>query len=1672
MEYASPEIGKKKVSLAFVTILLLSSLLNVATSEVDLGAELATAGDLLLLDSEGEIISVDLQTLVETSDLEQATKSTSRLEKQDSLATGLAHDDTNLYVSFADGTLEAYDNVYASGSNSQWSRTSTVMLNPPASSLTIAGQGLAWTSTDDASIRLIPRSDLEAQPIVRENLQTDVGLNGLTSLVATDLTGQREAYMALDSKGETVLGTSPLLPTSAGLASERMWVRAAEGVDGGPSPAVQAIGQISINESGDIGTKYIVIDSDGIRFMQRESAMHVAHYFTQTVPANYNSATAPFAFTKIENGTLESHSIIKMSRSDAIWKSRCSLTTLTFAEVAPFTYLEGGKEVQGGTITLSLGGMERQFEWGEISGRTVQWNPPAFPGSPQLCMKGPAEMDLRIVNSSDNTMTAEIILASPSITPSGTGSSPDWKRSMMVEHHTTSTSSSVRATLATPTFGSDVVTPAKLGLGEIQNGPLGDLFESNYISDLSINQPDDLKLMSGTNSGTSVTLNSTRMVQSVWEPKQYTQAKSVWWEVEIGSDYTDGTEIDVQLLVRGVDCSLGTELVPPSLVAVPIDEVGSTTVYSPVLKEMDCHSELRWADTWLPTPSEVKPPRSDVCNFEDDYFVRLFVLNYTFVVGEYTGEWSNYAGAEEFAGGTRAVIPADSEMVEGALHEDAWIRPAKSNTECFISNPHQTLHPVAFEEGQFFSKVIIDPEGKLFDKNTSDNSGKIVISNSVPTGLDNGKFTVAVIPVDFKFHRCLKWSWMGLGKKCVDRADGYTPHHVDCPDATGMGLTPDEAWADCWYGRDWHDGPSDSDAEEVVEKITQKMQEMWPIPNGELEVTLFPRETFDYYQKKMPLFAALPLVSQRTVSYFELINEYHTWCEVTPSWDCPDRVVVLVDEEVGGSNGPLMHRPGGFVENSGMTPCSRSSVINTHGTKNMADTAIHEMGHGVLVGHDNFAVMDHTINNCGLDSLYRPGERATGWNPDGTDSVGLSQGQYMDGESFMRYSHDGEKWIVRPCNDEERSEGCFGNQMSWTKYYSKWKTENRDADRFQECPRVSSENVELFCGDGNYSIHIDTPCSVCEVPHSETKKMANNRGGVYLINEDGYAGCSWISPCVSSKSGNQVDDDFDYHLNWIQNVDYEYLQEGMWYNSCQYMDKYGSLALESVDQYWGDVKPYLVDSLRDALGSIFEPWYAGLLLLILAPILILLIPLAAYSFYLTATSMLNSIFSPEMDCEGSSATGSDSTGGRNGMTDGSFENSSMIFGGALTSDGTYLGGDVYPMLSTSPIALDNYSVVEGYTIQLLDTLGATLSEHEMYEPDGLRDEYPDTIMLSASVPYSGAERSWKIVDADGSMVAEGIISSLDGVSFDSNLSIETETDQIIASWTAQESGDGSFIEYDVYESFNGGGHWRKIANNQIENEITIHASSLRTTSSYSLRVVASDGFITTESISSSVEIMTMRAELYGQSSQIAAPGEEVLALVQFFDTTSNCIVKAPLNWAGVMASEVADELYEGMDLTLVPLIVPDGAFNGDSKIDIVVNCADGTDLSVEVELEIRGGMEPPAPEAEEAHSHSHELTGFVFSSDMNETDFIPPILLDSDADGIRDAFDECPTTSENAVAESNGCAVVSTESSDDGVPIDPESTSFSSMSILVLSIFILWLMSVAAVATRKKEEAT
>jgi hypothetical protein len=197
-----------------------------------------------------------------------------------------------------------------------------------------------------------------------------------------------------------------------------------------------------------------------------------------------------------------------------------------------------------------------------------------------------------------------------------------------------------------------------------------------------------------------------------------------------------------------------------------------------------------------------------------------------------------------------------------------------------------------------------------------------------------------------------------------------------------------------WGDSEFLEGPSDSYAEKVAENISHKMQEMWPIPNGELEVTVYPRESFNYSQKKMPVWTIMPLVSQRTLSYFELIREYHTWCETHRPFsphlartgaDCPERVVVLVNSRIANPSVPVMDRAGGFVKNSGMTPCSRSSVINTHGIENIADTAIHEMGHGVLLGHDNFILEDHTINNCGLESLYKPGERATGWNPDGTD---------------------------------------------------------------------------------------------------------------------------------------------------------------------------------------------------------------------------------------------------------------------------------------------------------------------------------------------------------------------------------------------------------------------------------------------------------------------------------------------------------------------------------------------------------------------------------------------------------------------------------------------------------------------------------------------------------------
>ena len=103
---------QQRTAIFFVSILLCSSLLNISVADVNSTPDLSTNGDFLLLDSENSsIVSIDLETLMDTNDLANSITAVNQLMKQNSAPTGLTHDQNNLFVSYEDGTLEVYTKI-------------------------------------------------------------------------------------------------------------------------------------------------------------------------------------------------------------------------------------------------------------------------------------------------------------------------------------------------------------------------------------------------------------------------------------------------------------------------------------------------------------------------------------------------------------------------------------------------------------------------------------------------------------------------------------------------------------------------------------------------------------------------------------------------------------------------------------------------------------------------------------------------------------------------------------------------------------------------------------------------------------------------------------------------------------------------------------------------------------------------------------------------------------------------------------------------------------------------------------------------------------------------------------------------------------------------------------------------------------------------------------------------------------------------------------------------------------------------------------------------------------------------------------------------------------------------------------------------------------------------
>ena len=119
-------------------------------------------------------------------------------------------------------------------------------------------------------------------------------------------------------------------------------------------------------------------------------------------------------------------------------------------------------------------------------------------------------------------------------------------------------------------------------------------FNLKDITDISVIQPEQIMLFGYSDDAGEDEVNETvvltkyRPVQSVWEPRHYTQEKSVWWEIDFEQEVKNGRDtIDVELLVRGMNCSGGVGLAVDVSPACPTTKAISPT--GSLMKTFDMH---------------------------------------------------------------------------------------------------------------------------------------------------------------------------------------------------------------------------------------------------------------------------------------------------------------------------------------------------------------------------------------------------------------------------------------------------------------------------------------------------------------------------------------------------------------------------------------------------------------------------------------------------------------------------------------------------------------------------------------------------------------------------------------------------------------------------------------------------------------------------------------------------------------------------------------------------------------------------------------------------------------------------------------------------------------------------------------------------------------------------
>jgi len=228
--------------------------------------------------------------------------------------------------------------------------------------------------------------------------------------------------------------------------------------------------------------------------------------------------------------------------------------------------------------------------------------------------------------------------------------------------------------------------------------------------------------------------------------------------------------------------------------------------------------------------------------------------------------------------------------------------------------------------------------------------------------------------------------------------------------------------------------------------------------------------------------------------------------------------------------------------------------------------------------------------------------------------------------------------------------------------------------------------------------------------------------------------------------------------------------------------------------------------------------------------------------------------------------------------------------------------------------------------------------------------------------------------------------------------------------------------------------------NQIDTYININTEKYDNTDQYLLKVVSSDGFNSASNISNPISITGTDIDIHWLSTQKAAAGEEVLALVRMSGDWQDCSITAPQSWAGV--APVTDGTS-----TLISMVVPSNAYPGDLKVELRADCDDGQIVKVQFPLSIVNINQPVDSEISSFSDEDNETSSKQTDNSLTSSEFSLK-FSDSDGDGVLDRFDNCPSTTGVVEVDGNGCASVAQSSSGNG-SISSTSSFFSGTQFLI-----------------------